>query len=73
MNTNEEVDRLDRLGYFPPGSGILKGLPNKYNLIGNSEVPQGDYTADEIAAFATSDLVEVTQNDNAVTQLILKT
>jgi len=60
------------LGWFPAGSGIIRGLPNKYTLVGNSEVPAGDYTADQIAAFTNTDIVEVTQNANAVTQLILK-
>jgi len=72
FNTSQAITGYTRLGWFPAGSGILKGLPNKYNLVGNSEVPQGDYTADQIAAFTNTDIVEVTQNANAVTQLILK-
>ena len=71
-DNNYTISGFTRVGYFPAGSGALKGLPNKYNIVGNAEHPAGDYTADEIAAWPTTELTEVTQNDNTITQLILK-
>ena len=71
-DNNLTIAGFTRVGYFAPGSCALKGLPNTYTLVGNSEVPAGDYTADQIGAFVNSNLVQVTQNANAITQLILK-
>lgn len=63
-----------RIGYFPAGSGILKGLPNKYNITGCAPtIPDGDYTADQIAAFTPSQNLVLEQNANAVTSLTVKT
>jgi hypothetical protein len=73
MNTNEEVDRLDRLGYFPPGSGILKGLPNKYEIPVDPELntylPAGDYDYDELMAIPASANIEMTKNENTISLL----
>lgn len=71
--TGVEKAGFTNLGYFAPGSGILKGLPNKYNITGCSPIiNDGDYTADQIAAFTTSPNLELEQNANAVTSLIVK-
>jgi len=69
-DTSYEIDKLDRLGYFPPASGILKALPNTYNITGCEPIiADGDYTAEEIAAFTPSENIDITQNDYAVTNL----
>ena len=68
-NKPEEITGFTRLGYFPPASGILKGLPNTYNITGVEGIADGDYTADQIALFPTSDLVQITQDSNTVSLL----
>jgi len=66
MNTNRVRAGYTNLGYFPPSSGILKGLPNTYNILGI------DYTADQIAAFTPTELLQITQTANTVSLLKLR-
>ena len=63
----EEITGFDRLGYFPPNSGALKGLPNTYHISGvDAIIPEGDYTIEELIAFESENVV-IEQNDYAVT------
>lgn len=66
-NVSYLITGFTRLGYFPAGSGALKGLPNKYYISGvDSIIAEGWYTIEELIAYEGVN-VEVTQDATAVT------
>jgi hypothetical protein len=73
MDTPVEIDGFKRLGYFPPGSGILRGLPNRYEIPVDPELntylPAGDYDYDELMAIPASANIEMTKNDDTISLL----
>jgi hypothetical protein len=73
MDTPVEIEGFNRLGYFPPGSGILRGLPNKYEIPVDPELntylPAGDYDYDELMAIPASENIEMTKNDDTISLL----
>jgi len=69
FDTSQVITGFTRLGYFAPASGILKGLPNTYNISNVAGIVDGDYTADQIAAFVESEFIDITQDANTVSLL----
>lgn len=60
FNTSQVISGFTRLGWFPPNSGILKGLPNTYNINGV------DRNFDYLKALPTSETLIKTETDNTI-------
>jgi hypothetical protein len=70
FDTSQAITGYTRLGYFPAGSGILRGLPNKYTIpVSVPGMPAGDYTEAEIRALTPSNNIVKTENTNTISLL----
>jgi len=75
-DTSEVISGFTRLGYFPAGSGILKGLSNTYNIPVdadiNAVVSAGDKTFADIDALVPSDELKITKTTNNISRMIVR-
>jgi len=70
FDTSQVITGFTRLGWFPAGSGILRGLVNKYNIpVSVPGMPAGDYTEAEIRALTTSTNIIKTETTNTISLL----
>ena len=74
FNTSQVIAGFTRLGWFPAGSGILRGLTNTYTIpvdaALNVHIPAGDYTFAQIAALTPTDYLKRTDSSaNNITLL----
>jgi len=70
MDTSRVRSGFTRLGYYPPNSGILRGVPNKYNIpVSVPGMPAGDYNEAEIRALVASANIIKTETENTINLL----
>lgn len=73
MDTDVEIPNFIRLGYFAPGSGILRGLPNKYEIPVDAELnqylPAGDYDWYDLQHLPPSENIELEVEDDRIALL----
>ena len=66
VNTSVIKAGFARLGYFPAGSGAIKGLTNEYYISGvDAIITEGWYTIEELIAYESANVV-ITQDANMV-------
>jgi len=69
-NKPEAITGFTRLGWFPAGSGILRGLVNKYVIpVSVTGMPAGEYTESQIRALTPSTNIVKTETTNTISLL----